>query len=241
MKIPKNTKQVYCFFIALLILSYTGMAQPKAILQQLKDTTNKVYGSSDLLNLGELYVAEHVFANGHPYFITNDYTLASVTIHNNTFEKIKARYNIERDQLIIRVNVDSGVYVPMVTKEDWIHSFKINEHYFVSINELQPSTEVKGYCEEVYKGKKMFFIKYKKKFIDNYTDLSPEGFFSVVKISKYVYDNKTFIPVNSRREFLELFSIHKKEIKKFMRKNKIRYAHASSAQLSALMHYCDGL
>ena len=242
MKISKNCKPVYYFSILLFLLSFHARSQSTEMaLKSLKDSTNKFYGSSDLLNLGEFYVADHVYATGHPYFITDDYTLATVTIHNNTFEKIKARYNIESDQLPTKANADTGAHATIATKEERTHPPKTNDHYFVSINGLQPSTEVKGYCEEVYKGKQMFFIKYKKKFIDNYTDLSPAGFFSVVKTNKYIYNNKTFIPVNSRRQFLELFAVHKKDIKKFMRKNKIKYAHASSGQLAALMQYCDGL
>ena len=240
MKILKKRKQVYCLFTILLLFFYTAKAQTKETLTNLKDSTNKIYGSSDLLNLGELYVAEHVYATGHPYFITDDYTLASITIHDNYFDKVKARYNIERDQLIVRVSVDTGVYVTMVTKDDWLHSFSINGHYFVSVNELQPIAEVHGYCEEVYKGKRSFFIKYRKKFIDNYNDLSPMGFFSVMRTTKYVYVNKMFTPVNSKKEFLKLFPEHIAEIKKFMRKNKIRYSRASIAQLGALMQYCDG-
>lgn len=241
MKIFKTVIQIHILFILLILFSNSGKAQSDENLKHLKDTTNKVYGSSDLLNLGEFYVAEHVYATGHPYFITDDYTLASLTIHNNFFDKIKARYNIEKDQLVMKVSVDTGVYVTIVAKEDWIHSFRINDHYFVSVNGLQPSAEVKGYCEEVYNGKRKFYIKYRKKFIDNYTDLAPMGFFSVVKINKYVYDNNTFIPVSSKKEFLRLFATHKTEIKKFMRKNKIRYTRASTAQIAALMQYCDGL
>jgi hypothetical protein len=239
MKISEKIKQF--FILVLLVISYAGTAQSIITLEQLKDSTNKVYGSSDLLNLGEVYVPEHVFANGHPYFVTNDYTPASVTIYNNYFEKIKARYNIESDQLLIKANVDTGVYVTIVTKEDFIQSFTINDHYFINVNDLQPGTEIKGYCEEVYKGKNTFLIKYKKKFIDTYTDLDPMGSFSVVKLNKYVYVNKTFIPVNSKREFLQLFAPHKNEIKKFMRKNKIKYTSASTSQLHALMKYCDEL
>ena len=241
MKIFKTVIQVHLLFITLFLFSNSGKAQSNINLKQLKDTTNKVYGSSDLLNLGEFYVPEHVYATGHPYFITDEYVLASVTVYNNSFDKVKARYNIEKDQLIMKVSVDTGVYVTIVAKEDWVHSFKINDHYFVSVNGLQPSTEVKGYCEEVYNGKRKFYIKYRKKFIDNYTDLAPMGFFSVVKINKYVYDNNTFIPVSSKKEFLRLFATHKTEIKKFMRKNKIRYTRASTAQIAALMQYCDGL
>jgi hypothetical protein len=215
-------------------------AQEASNLKRLLDTTNSFYGSSDLLNLGEIYQAEHAYARGHPYFLTDEYTLASLTVGNTEFGNIKARYNIATDQLIIKAMVDSGLLVTMVTKEDWINSFTINNHLFVNLNKLYPGKEVQGYCEQVYKGQEIFYIKYKKKFIDTYDDNTPQGFFSVVKVNKYVYRNGVFIPVNKKKELFKLYS-NKKSIKKYMRTNKIKYSKASSDQLKMLMQFCDDL
>jgi hypothetical protein len=240
MNLLKNYSWKCVLFSILLFFSISGTAQETADLKKLVDTTNSFYRSSDLLNLGEIYQPEHVYAKGHPYFITDDYTLASVTVSNARFEKIKARYNIAMDQLIIKARVDSGLLVTMVTKEDRINSFRINDHFFVNVNKLYPDKEVQGYCEEVYKGDKIFYIKYKKKFIDIYDNNTPEGFFSVVKINKYIYTKGNFIPVNKKKDLFKLYG-DKKAIKKYLRANKINYSKASSDQLKMLMQFCDGL
>lgn len=221
-------------------VSLSGFTQTDPAVQKLIDTTNFYYRASDLLNLGEIYRPEHSYAQGHPYFITDEYTLASLSVGNTSFEKLKARYNIATDQLIIKARVDSGLLVNMVTKEDWINSFSINGHFFVNSGKLYPDKDVKGYMEQVYKGKQSFFIKYRKKFIDTYNDATPEGFFSIVKTNKYLYNNGIFILVDKKRTFLKLYD-DKKSIKKFMRENKIVYSKASAIQLNLLMQFCDGL
>jgi hypothetical protein len=227
-------------FCVLVLFSVSGKAQENQGLKKLLETTNSFYGSSDLLNLGEIYQPEHVYAKGHPYFLTDDYTLASVTVNNVTFENVKARYNLALDQLIVKARVDSGLLVSMVTKKDWVNAFRINGHLFVNLNKTLPGKDVQGYCEEIYKGDKSFYIKYKKNFIDNYDDNAPQGFFSKLNVNKYIYLNDNFIPVNRKKELLKLYT-DKKSIKKFMRTNKINYSKASSDQLKMLMQFCDGL
>lgn len=240
MNFLKNYSWQSLLFSTFFLFSIPCTAQENQDLKKLLDTTNSFYGSSDLLNLGELYEAEHVYARGHPYFLTDEYTPASITVSTAMFTSIKARYNIASDQLIIKAKVDSGLLVSMVTKGDWINSFVINSHLFVNLNKIYPGKDVQGYCEQVYKGDKIFYIKYKKKFIDTYDENTPEGFFSVVKTNKYIYVNGGFIPVNKKKELLKLYS-DKKSIKKYMRTNKINYSKASSDQLKMLMQFCDGL
>lgn len=240
MSIPYYSTYRFFSFWIFFAVSLSGLTQTDPAVQKLVDTTNFYYRASDLLNLGEVYRPEHIYAQGHPYFITDEYTIASLSVGNTAFEKLKARYNIATDQLIIKAKVDSGLLVNMVTKEDWINSFKINGHFFVNSGKLYPDKNVKGYVEEVYKGKRTFYIKYRKKFIDTYNDATPEGFFSIVKTNKYVYENGIFIPVDKKSAFLKLYS-DKKSIKKFMRENKIRYSKASTVQLNLLMQFCDGL
>jgi hypothetical protein len=240
MSVLKKYSWQSLLFSAILLFSVHSTAQENPDLKKLLDTTNSLYRSSDLLNLGEIYQPEHVYAKGHPYFITDDYTMAAVTVSNTTFEGIKARYNIVTDQLIIKAKVDSGLLVSMVTKNDWINSFTINNHLFVNLNKIYPGKAVQGYCEQVYKKDNSFYIKYKKKFIDTYDNNTPEGFFSGARINKYIYVNGVFIPVNKKKDLFKLYS-DKKSIKKYLRTNKINYSKASSDQLKMLMQFCDGL
>ncbi len=228
-------------FLLFIILLFSIQVNAQELdLKKLIDSTNSFYGASDLLNLGEIYRPEHVYARGHPYFVTDEYAPASITVSNTSFENVQARYNIEMDKLIIKARTHTGLIVNMITKEDWVSSFMINNHFFLNLTKIYPGKDVQGYCEQVYKGEKTFFIKYKKKFIDYYDDNTPLGFFSVLKIEKYIYDKGAFIPVDTKKAFLKQYS-DKKSINKFMKTNKIKYSKASSDQLKMLMQFCNGL
>lgn len=240
MKFSKKKLQRCCIFYFFLSIPFQVVSQIHPDVQKLLDTTNDYYKASDLLNLGEIYAPEHVYAKGHPYFATDEYTLASLHVNHTLFEKVKARYNLSTDQLIIKARVQDGLLVNVVTKEDWVDSFRINDHFFINATKLYAGKNVKGYIEEVYKGKQAFYIKYKKKFIDTYNDATPEGFFSVLKTEKYVYTEGIFMPVDKKRAFLNLYR-DKSAVKKFMHDNKIIYSKASTVQLNLLMQFCDGL
>jgi hypothetical protein len=193
------------------------------------------------LHSGEIYRPEHTNAKGNPYFLTNDYSPATVTVRGNTFENITAKYNIETDQLIILTPADSNSVTIIAIKQNWIDSFKIDNHLFVNISNYDSTKILKGYYELAYRGKKSFFIKYNKKFIDTYNDLSPSGFYSVVKKTFFIFDGIKFIYVKNKKMFLQLFSENKPVVKKYIRRNKIKFSGASTFQLNKLMQFCDGI
>lgn len=229
-------------FLVIYVLFLTSInAQENPGYRKLISETNNIYGSNDLLHSGEIYRPEHTRAKGNPYFSTNDYSPASVTVRGNTFRNVTAKYNLEIDRLVILTPVDSNSITKITIKQNWVDSFKICNHFFVNISNYAPSETLKGYYELVYNGKKSFFIKYNKKFIDTYNDLSPAGFYSVLNSSFFVFDGVKFMPVKSKKMFLQLYNENKTLVKKYMRENKIKFLKASVAQLNNLMQFCDGI
>jgi hypothetical protein len=231
----------YIFSVSGILLSWGVKAQDNSNYRKLINKTNTFYGSNDLLHSGEVYHPDHLRAKGNPYFFTNEYSPALVTVRGNVFENVTAKYNIETDQLIILTPADLNSITTISIKQNWVDSFKIQNHLFVNISSFDSTKTLKGYYELAYKGKKSFFIKYNKKFIDTYNDLSPSGFYSVVKTSIFIFDGTTFIPVKNKKKFLRIYADNKATVKKYMRINKILFSKATSAQFKQLMQYADGL
>ena len=237
-------KLSHTIFICLVIYTFLLTivnAQENSNYKKLISETNTMYGSNDLLHSGEIYQPEHTHAKGDPYFLTNDYSPALVTVKGNVFENITARYNIETDRLVILTPADSNSVTRITVKQNWLDSFKIYDHLFVNISNFDSTRNLKGYYELVYRGKKSFFIKYSKRFIDTYNDLSPAGFYSVVKTSFCIFDGSRFTPVKNKKMFLQLFAENKAPVKKYLRTNKIKFSKASSSQLKKLMQFSDDL
>jgi hypothetical protein len=234
--------RLYLYGLIGSLLFSTGLkAQENLNYRKLINQTNAFYGSNDLLHSGEIYRPEHTYAKGHPYFLNNNYSPATVTVKGNSFDNVTAKYNIETDQLVILTPVDSNAIMMISIKRNWIDSFKINNHLFVNISDYDSSNTAKGYYELAYSGKKSFFIKHNKKFIDTYNDLSPNGFYSVPKTSFYIYDGAKFFPIKSKKNFLQFYSEKKTAVKKYMRRNKIKFLKSSTIQLNQLMQFCDGI
>lgn len=224
-----------------LFLSICLNAQENLSYGKLISETNAFYGSNDLLHSGEIYQPEHSRAKGHPYFLANTYAPVTITMRGNTFENVTAKYNLETDQIIILTPADTNSITLIAIKQNWVDSFKINNRLFVNISNYDSTKNLKGYYELVYHGKKSFFVKYNKKFIDTYNDLSPNGFYSVLKKTFFFFDGVKFICVKNKNGFLQLFSENKLIVKKYFRNNKIKFSDASTPQLNKLMQFCDGL
>lgn len=229
---------VYFSAISVLFLSIGVQAQENSNYKKLIQETNAIYGSDDLLNSGELYRPEHTGAKGYPYFLTNAYLPATVSVRGNTFENVIAKYNIETDQFILLTPADTNSVRRIAIKQNWIDSFKIDKHVFVNIFDYDSAKILKGYYELVYRGKKSFLIKHTKRFNDAHNDFSANGYYSVLKPSFFIFDGIKSIPVKNKREFLELFS-RNRAVKNYIRDNKIKFLKASTVQLNKLMQFCD--
>ncbi|MEO6902479.1 MAG: hypothetical protein ABI315_04910 [Bacteroidia bacterium] len=235
---PLSFKSFIIIFLAIFIVPVFG--QENNELKKLISETNNYYGANDLIYLGELYQPSNPFAKGTPFF-TDRYLPAKVSIKNNVFENITTKYNIETDQLLLVAKTELGEIILITLKENWVDNFILDHHYFVNISKSQPTLNIKGYYELVFSGKKNLFIKYSNSFINTYSQLTPNGFYSKTKRRIYLSDHNNFIFIKNKKHFLNLYAKNKNEIKKYMRKNKIKFSNASSNQLNNLMQYCDGL
>lgn len=233
-----SIKSFIIFFLAFFINPIFG--QENKELKKIITETNNYYGPSDLLYLGEMYEPSNPNAKGDPFLIPR-YLPATLTIKNNVFESISTKYNIETDQLLAMSKTATGEIVLINLKENWVDNFTLDHHYFVNIIQYQPNLDLKGYYELVFSGEKNLFIKYSSSFINTYSNATPQGFYSTVKRRMYLSEANNFILIKNKKHFLNLYAKNKNEIKKYMRKNKIKFSNASSIQLNKLMQYCDGL
>jgi len=235
------TYRLYAFAAVYIFFLVHVKGQENPGYRKLISETNRLYGSNDLLHSGEIYRPEHIHAKGNPYFFSKDYSPASVTVKENKFENVTAKYNIETDRLVILTPADSNSVTVIALKQNWVDSFVIHNHLFVNISNYDSTEVLTGYYELLYHGKKSLFIKYNKKFIDTYNDLSPNGFYSTVKTSLFIFDGVKFILVKNRKAFLRLYGANKIPVKQYLRANKIKFLKASSIQFKKLMHFSDEL
>lgn len=223
------------------MFSLAAVAQKKSNYSKLMEEANAAYGTSDILYVGQMYAPEHKYAKGYPFFLNNSFLATSVYMRNNIFTDVKAQYDIETDKLILGHPENLGEIVRIVTQLNSIDSFLLAGHLFVNIAFYDTSGKIKGYYELIRGHKKNFFVKYRKKFVDSYNDLNPAGFYTKEEISIYKFDGNIFLQMSSKKIFLEQFGEHKKQVRKYMRTNSIRFRKLTPGKIQSLMQYSNAL
>ena len=176
----------------------------------------------------------------HPYFLSRDWEETTLYIKGVTFDSLEIKYNIEDDILILRRKHEKGLVEHIVLNDLLVDSLYYGERFFINFYPIY-GADSPGYLELILKGHNTFYLKYRISYKDELTPQMPHGRYLNPKTTIYIIDNKKFIHIAAKNELLAYYSPHEKEIKKFMRKNKILFKKASRDKFVQLLNYCEGL
>ena len=230
------------YLVMMFFFTTNIQSQTKQDLTGLKEYSGEKYGTSDFLVNGWKYYPEHFNAKGSPNFQNLNWADGSLsTTGGETFNHLDIRYNIQMDGVVLKQILSDGLPAFVMLNKDFISSFTIKSHTFIKADNLTPHMQLTGYVEVVYSGGIRFYLKHQKDFVGNYNANTPEGSFSKQKTTKYIVIDEQLVKVQKKKALLVLFPENKKQIKKFMGSNKIRYKKATNPQLRMLLQYCDEL
>lgn len=246
MTLLKNLSvKINFLLLLLLVVSNAELAgqTEKTIQAQISNVlTNaeQVYGPDEVLENGRLYIPDHPKAKGNPYLSDTEWMDGSLIVKGDTYNYVLIKYNVNLEQLILKkTSVGQQSHVPIILNSNFIDSFTTEDRHFVNIGTMSYINELSGFVELIYNGRIIFFIKYNKEFMTQYSQSNQYGAYSKLNSVYYIYENNKLTRLSSKNSFLNYFEPYKKEIKKFMRQKSIRYKKASSAQLFELIKYCD--
>jgi hypothetical protein len=232
-----------CFIITFL-LAFTAIAQqvkPDKSSGDLTGITREFYGTDDVLVNGQKYIPSHFLADGNPYFPSETWTKGTLKISGTLYENVDLMYNAETDQVVLRTRLNNGDTIFVARNILKTEAFDIGGHTFTRLLSTEINQQSAGFYEEVYRGNFVFLTKHQKTFIADYSKTSPNGHFSKLISTNYIYQNGQLFKVTSQKSFLSYFSQNSKAIKAFMKKNNIRYAKANLSTMKLLLQYCDDL
>jgi len=209
-------------------------------VDQILSHTENVYQADDRLINGTFYIPKHPLAIGHPYYLTTDWLQAILYIKGLTYKDVSIRFNIEEDLVVLKRQYELGLVEEILLNTLLIDSLRINDNLFIN-SPLMNIPGSPGFLEVIYNGKYESFLKYKKEHKDELTHTVRYGKYLDTKRVLYLFDGKDFIKINDKQDLYDIFAPHEKEIKKFMRKNKIHLKNSSKEQYVQLLKYCDGL
>jgi len=208
--------------------------------------SDNIYGPDDRLINGKYYKPKHYLAEGHPYYLSENWLNGNLFIKGIEYNNIPIKYNIEDDILIINYIFKNRLSKNILLHNSFVDSVKINSPIknikttFHNTRNFSTENSI-GYAELVYKGNLSAYFKHTREFIDEINYYNKYGKYLNPKKKLFLFNGIDFQSITTKKDLVTYFPTHKKEIKLFLRKNKIRFSKITAEQIVNLIHFCEQL
>jgi hypothetical protein len=195
-------------------------------------------GDQSRLYNGSLYQGvDYTFREGSPYFLGIKATrIGSVEYDSMLFINVPLIYEDYRQKLVA---VDQGFRLQLINER--VNSFTIVGRHFIRVF---PSPQFhglmeNGFYEMLYSGRSSV-LKWTKKTLQE-TLSATEGsiWYTYESDSYYILKGKTWIGIKSKKDLLNILDDRRKEIKSFIKKNKLNYRKDRDNTLIQVAGYYD--
>lgn len=192
-----------------------------------------------LLN-GRIWRNQYSKATGDQFFLTNTFLKGSVTLNGRRFNNLELQYDITNDELILRTES----YPVIIMNKEMVDSFNLTfdrRNYYIINAGNDTSAVLKGYINVLYKGPTALYVKYTKKIQPLAVDGRYDLFYQVHSV--YLKKGTEIVPVAGKRKFLSLLEDKKKEIRYFLRINRLsmKLNQKDPATFVPVLRYYDSI
>ena len=235
--------------LKLLLIIFIVVSNFKIIIAQNKNTSEEIasfvkeiqryYSPDDELINGSVYLLPDSKIKGNPY-LYDEWEKADIFIHNKLYSGILMKYDLVSDNVILKVDVENGLKRLVSINRFQVDSFKVGNSFFINSRIIFSDSSDFAYYEKINNGKIMLLKRYDKVLLKKYSDITPYGNYSNVRVNTYLFDHNHLYNVNTKHMFLKYFKKENRtKIKSFIKEHKIKYKNASQQKLKELMDYCS--
>ncbi len=209
-------------------VSEKGFYELKENFDQLNGPDYKLLNGRqyDLLNSGK----------SHPYFNTDRYRPGSLLLNGEPYDSITINYDISDQQLTLLYPGNSGQDLKVVLNREMIDHFQIDGLTFRLMSYPETGS---SFFQVLSSGDISCFLLWKKTL--SRSTVSGNTSYKYSKQSREIYlqrEGRLYV-VRSRSSFTSIYDeAYRKEIKEFLRREKIRFRNASDEKLGELMNFC---
>jgi len=208
---------------AILISAYAqeevGQESPGDAFNKLQELYREAAGADLRFINGHQYTESFPGTGGSPFFQSDLWYKGTLYMEGRNYADLALRYDIFRDQLIYNHILSTGNYMVVLNKTR-VDSFNIDGHLFYRLDSPgQSHGEIKeGYYEVLSKGRAIFYVKWMKRLSE--PTPGSAGDFSLFN-EWYILNHGRFEKVNRKSGVLRSLKDHEKEIRSFIRENRI--------------------
>jgi len=205
---------------------------------ELKENFDQLNGPDYTLLNGRQYVLLNS-GNSHPYFNTDAYRPGSLVLNGESYDDIMINYDIDDQLLILQYPGNSGQDLKVVLNREMIDHFQIDGLSFRLMSSPESGS---SFFQVLSSGDISCFLLWKKTLFRSTASGTTSYKYSKQSREVYLQKEGRLYVVKSSSSFTSVFDeAYRKEIKEFLRREKINFRNASDEKLGELMDFCMDL
>jgi hypothetical protein len=222
--------------LGLLVSAY--LSSYAQALENYREDLERIYGKdAELLN-GEKYYYPYRPESGDPFLISSGMP-STICISGREFNNQIVRYDIYNQDVVLEYEDLYGGNNNIVLRNDWIESFTLGNKKFKKM--VGPDGDEKIY-QEIYSDSISCYYHWKKDYLLKLSSGVQNYYFTDPIRKAYLFINNVYYPFRNKRQFIKIISDDlQKEVKGYMKKNRIRIKHISDAEMRELIIYCNSI
>ncbi len=234
---------LFYFFNSILFLN-TLCAQDSSSAQLSTSNAiafyNKYIGESSHLYSGSEHAPYEFRINGNPYFESNLLQNGSINYNDILFRNVLMAYDIVRDEVTTN-RYNENFRMKLVSEK--IAYFSLFGHFFVRLvqDSLSKSLIPTGFYDRLYNGKIKLFAKRQKIIKETVTADEGDKLWFEENDLYFFYKNEKYYSIKSKNDLLDFFRDRKKDVKRYLRKNKIKFNKDKETTILKSVEYYDQL
>ena len=241
LSMPLRCFFLYCFPLCICFAGAVN-AQDSASRQSASATAKSFYfkfiGENSHFYNGTEYIPFDVHIKGNSFFLTDQLQPATISYDNLFYQDVALCYDIMRDEVIAN-RFDRQFRIKLVSSK--IAFFSFPDHFFErlvqdSVNKSVIST---GFYERVYNGREKVYIKHTKKIEEKITDYAGDEQWFTEQDNYLVEKEGRFYPVQTKSMLFEIIKDRKKEVQRYLRKNKLKFRKDPGNTIRMAIEYYD--
>ncbi|GAB3994356.1 hypothetical protein GCM10028807_31930 [Spirosoma daeguense] len=168
---------------------------------------------------GDEYIIHDHRIKVHPYYVAENLQTGTVLYNGINYENVLMLYDIVRDELAVQP--PDGAYRLRLRNEK-IARFSFDKHTFTRIVADSATGIRTGFYELLHDGKVKALAKRQKEVLEDISTGVYKGEY-LPKDRFYVFKDNTYHEVKTKSSLLRLFPDQSKELRKFIRTNKLKF------------------
>jgi hypothetical protein len=200
--------------------------------QNLGDHTAFFSGTAYPINKAEI--------NGHPFFHSDKWQTGDIYIYGQVFFDIEMKLDIYKDALILNQDSEHINQAIVINETSLKGAFFLNRFFINIQTEEADRLQIKeGYYELAYQDKSTILIKHRKTIVRE-VKFGTELIEEFVNNTKYyaICNGKASL-INSKKALINALSKHNKEVKRFIKDNRIKYSKRKLEEIIKIVRFYD--